>query len=353
MPNNIPLRSGTLVHLSSDQAHYLTNVMRILKKRKSKRVEDSSLGKDCVRIFDGENGEWLAKVHISTDQQNESSSGRGRSRRDGRSPRRNRDLSLVAECALQLRTQNSEDDRPWVLFAPIRSRSRMKIMIEKCTELGVGRMIPVTSDRIEGAALMALFESNSKEATLDAVYGGYKQPQEQDHRVPSFGKLEVHAIGAAEQCERLSIPFVTNDLPLSGMSDNSPNTLLKVQDFLKEWCDDWEKRHHLSGDRDVSTSNTRVLLICRERASGADTNDVKARVMPVLQALRGRQRVSFLVGPEGGWSVEEEEMFDETCSKYGGDFSPVQSVSLGASVLRAETACVIAVGAWALMHDSK
>ena len=83
-------------------------------------------------------------------------------------------------------------------------------------------------------------------------------------------------------------------------------------------------------------------MICRERGNGDDA-------VPVLQALHRNERVSFLVGPEGGWSADEEELFDDVCSKFADqDASPVRCVSLGSSVLRAETACLMAVGAWAL-----
>lgn len=350
--NNILLKSGAIVRLSSEQAHYLTNVMRILKKSKKNRADGSTTdGRDCIRIFDGKNGEWLAKVHASEEPQNESSSGRGKSKRNGRSPKRNRDVSLVAECIQQLRTQDRGDDRPWILFAPIRSRSRMKVMIEKCTELGAGRMIPVTSDHIEGGALMALLESNGNEADLDVVYGGYNTSRE-NRGITSFGKLEIQAIEAAEQCERLEIPIVTNDLSLTWPSENSQGTLWRVQDIVKQWCDNWEE-DYLRGDKNLGTADCRTLLICRERASVADANDGRARVVPVLQALNDNQRVSLLVGPEGGWSLEEEEIFDEICSKYNGRIDPpVRCVSLGTSVLRAETACMMAVGSWALINDS-
>lgn len=85
-------------------------------------------------------------------------------------------------------------------------------------------------------------------------------------------------------------------------------------------------------------------MICVERGS--------ERVVPVLQALRENNRVAFLVGPEGGWSAVEERTFDEICSQYDGmGESPVRCVSLGSSILRAETACLLVVGAWALLND--
>ena len=71
-----------------------------------------------------------------------------------------------------------------------------------------------------------------------------------------------------------------------------------------------------------------------------------SNVAPVLDILPGNKKVAFMIGPEGGWSLEEEDLFDNVCNEQS-----VRCVSLGSSVLRAETACMIAVGAWSLVHS--
>eukprot|EP00571_Detonula_confervacea_P002889 CAMPEP_0172330350 /NCGR_PEP_ID=MMETSP1058-20130122/61355_1 /TAXON_ID=83371 /ORGANISM="Detonula confervacea, Strain CCMP 353" /LENGTH=369 /DNA_ID=CAMNT_0013047557 /DNA_START=395 /DNA_END=1504 /DNA_ORIENTATION=- len=369
MHSNLALTLGARVPLSSEQAHYLTNVMRILKKRKNNRQQqqssakdsddDVTTGRDCIRIFNGKHGEWLAKVHESPQQQSESSiSGKGRSRKRGR---QSEEISLVAECILQLRTQDyNEDERPWILFVPLKKQPRMKIMIEKCTELGVGRLIPVASDRMEGGASLALLGPNTNEGNPDIPDVGLDNQRENHSSNIRFDKLQIQTMEASEQCERLDIPMITNDACLT-QRESSQNKLWEIQDILKQWCCDWEESQHLNEDRDVDNSGdrlehsgARVLLICRERGAGGYANGGKARVVPVLQALHDNRQVSFLVGPEGGWSAEEEIMFDEICVKYDGkDSAPVQCVSLGSSVLRAETASMMAVGAWALVNDSQ
>jgi 16S rRNA (uracil1498-N3)-methyltransferase len=59
-------------------------------------------------------------------------------------------------------------------------------------------------------------------------------------------------------------------------------------------------------------------------------------------AVRGADAVSLAVGPEGGWTAEELELFDGTGWK---------TASLGATILRAETAAMAAVAiAGALME---
>lgn len=353
MRGKVTLSTGSMVPLLPEQTHYLIKVMRIMNNRRMNRRQQRSCEVDNearIRIFNGEDGEWLAKVHLSIPGHELESSvkSKNRGKRNGRSHNgRGGDDSLVAECILQLRAQDyADDDRPWVLFVPLKKQPRMKIMIEKCTELGVGRLISVASDRMEGEASAALLGIRGDDI--------FKGDQADDNKL-RIDKLEIQAIEASEQCERLGIPIITCDLGLS-LHEKSSGELLTIRDVVEEWCRAWEAEEgrdvaksidQVDAFKIVSKRNTRrVLLICRERGHGGE-------VVPVLQALHDNKRVSFLVGPEGGWSANEEELFDEICSKYAGqDESPVQCVSLGSSVLRAETACLMAVGAWTLMEKS-
>ena len=364
----IIMTDGAHIPLSAEQTHYLTKVMRLLKKRKGRKQididdddSDIAAGRDCIRIFNGRNGEWLASVNAVSSQLQEdtSSSGKGKNGRRRQSSRQKDDITLFAECILQLKTQNYnvEESRPWVLFSPLKKQPRMKLMMEKCTELGVGAMIPVTSDRTEGDSLIGLLGQNSDDGqgNIDVLYGGI---QEKGIAMGGLGggfeKLEMQAIEASEQCERLTIPNISKHIP---GSFNEGDGVWKVQDIVKEWCSDWKAEKSaadVDGNDDFRQGRNRILLICRERGSNEEYSNGRARVVPVLQALRDNPQVAFLVGPEGGWSLEEEALFDEVCSRYDEKYldKPVQCVSLGSSVLRAETASMMAVGAWALMHDA-
>ena len=75
----------------------------------------------------------------------------------------------------------------------------------------------------------------------------------------------------------------------------------------------------------------------------------------MLRALHENNQVRFLVGPEEGWSAEEEVFFDEICSGYGGGggggTAPVRCMSLGPLVQRAETICMVVVAAWAMTNN--
>jgi len=332
------LTAGASISLSQEQTHYLTKVMRLLKKKRQKPTDDNNdvtVDRDCIRIFNGRDGEWLAKVHVLEQNGDESTSDGNKNKRKRRQSRQG-DITLVAECIHQLRIQDIEKDaaRPWLLFAPLKKQSRMKLLMEKCTELGTGSIIPVVSDRTEGSAVLSLLGSAALET--DQVYGTKRSSSDNDM---SFEKLELQAIEASEQCERLSIPCISKDVGLPLPDQGLGSALWKVQDVVEQWAGGWEEQK-------------RVLLICRERCSEENVSDGKAIVLPLLHALHSNNQVAFLVGPEGGWSVEEEALFDDICSKYNSDDdAPVKCVSLGTSVLRAETASILATGAWALVHD--
>jgi 16S rRNA (uracil1498-N3)-methyltransferase len=331
----VTLTAGSNISLSHEQTHYLTKVMRLLKKKRQKPLQDANdeivVDKDCIRIFNGRDGEWLAKVRV-LEQEDEGGNNNKRKRRQLRQG----DITLTAECIRQLRIQDrgKDESRPWLIFAPLKNQSRMKLLMEKCTELGIGSIIPVVSDRTESNAILSLLGSASLEE--DQVYGTKRSTSESD---VSFEKLELQAIEASEQCERLSIPFISTDLVLTPPEEKIDSALWKVENLVKQWNDGWKE-------------NKRVLLICRERCSdNENATEGKASVLPLLHALHSNNRVAFLVGPEGGWSAEEEALFDEICSRWTNDDAPIKCVSLGSSVLRAETASILAIGAWALVHD--
>ena len=329
------LTQSGVVALSPEQTHYLTKVMRLFKKRKlvdGSETDDATSGKDCVRVFNGQDGEWLAKVRVPSHTDEDSTKNRKR-----RPSKQRNEGTLEAECLVELRRQTVHDVcRPWLLCVPLKNQSRMKLMIEKCTELGVGAIILAKSDRLDGSIFLGTSGHRNDLEIFDAVYGGQGNLRDENVSGLSLEKLRLQAIEASEQCERLSIPCITSGS--SSMIQGGKvirESIDTVKDIVRMWCDDWNQ----------SSGEARKLMICRERS------EQNTDVQPVLSALRDNKNVAFLVGPEGGWSKEEETMFDALCSQYIGEESPIQSVSLGSSVLRAETACMMAVGAWSLVHD--
>jgi 16S rRNA (uracil1498-N3)-methyltransferase len=138
------LAGGLSVGLAPSQAHYVRSVLR--------------LGPGAVvALFNGRDGEWLARVD---------GAGKG-------------------WCSLtvfeQRRAQESASDL-WLVFAPVK-RARLDFLVEKATELGVSALQPVWSRR----------------TVVERV---------------NLDRLSANAIEAAEQTERLTVPALREPVAL-------------------------------------------------------------------------------------------------------------------------------------------
>ena len=267
--------------LTPEQAHYVTKVMRIGRNK----------SRDCVRLFDGVNGEWLAQIQTEQDEQSTQ-------RKKGR---REHHVIITARCLQQLRPQDKEK-LPWLFFAPIK-KTRVKIMLEKCTELGVGRFVPILTERTDPASIRDCLEN------LD--------------------KLTAQTTEAAEQCERLTVPPFTKTCLGNSEEEDYP---WDITSLLNKWSDAFRDRH---------------LLICRERTVD---NVSSVPVLAMLQSLAGASMppsVAFVVGPEGGWSPTEEAL----CDQHATFSDNIHCVSLGSLVLRAETCSIAAISAYMLWQE--
>ncbi|HEY3908825.1 MAG TPA: 16S rRNA (uracil(1498)-N(3))-methyltransferase [Stellaceae bacterium] len=192
----------------------------------------------AVAAFNASDGEWLCRIAESS-----------RSR-----------VTIAAE--RRLRTAAPEPDL-WLLFAPIK-RARLDWLIEKATELGVSLLLPVWTRRTEVERL-------------------------------NLDRLRAHAVAAAEQSERLSVPA------------------LRLPQALDEALAAWPVE--------------RRLVVCDETGAGEPIAEAAARL--------GRGPMALLTGPEGGFAETELDIL--------GKFSFVTRVGLGPRVLRADTAALAAL----------
>lgn len=196
------------------------------------------------------------------------------------------------EVVEQLRSIASEVSRPRVplYFAPIKS-ARLKDMLESCTELGVLSFVPVIT-------------------------------QNTDCKYSDFDTFERRLVEATEQSEQLFIPKISKEL--------------KLKSLLAEWQKIWTNM-----DKESSKEDQRpVLYICRERLEGSLSAHkvVKKNTQSINQHLLPGGLVGscgVLIGPEGGFTAEELLSFEQCAF--------VRFLSLGSSVLRAETAAIAAV----------
>ncbi len=142
-----PLGAGQSVTLSRDQAHYLFGVMRL------------TVGA-AVALFNGQDGEWLAEVAQA-------------SKRGGtlRVVEQTRDLQMPPDL--------------WLLFAPIK-KARTDFIVEKATELGARRILPVQTEFTNAGRIQR-------------------------------DRLQAHAIEAAEQCGGTFVPEVAEMVRLDRM----------------------------------------------------------------------------------------------------------------------------------------
>lgn len=149
-----PLGVGQSVPMSREQAHYLFGVMRL------------TVGA-VVLLFDGHSGEWLAEVAEA-------------GKRGG--------VLVVTQQTKPL--QNPPD--LWLLFAPIK-KARTDFIVEKATEMGVARILPVQTEF-----------TNSGRIQRD--------------------RLQAHAVEAAEQCGGTYVPEVGEMVRLDRLMDQWDQT---------------------------------------------------------------------------------------------------------------------------------
>ncbi|MES2120381.1 MAG: 16S rRNA (uracil(1498)-N(3))-methyltransferase [Pseudomonadota bacterium] len=144
-----PLGEGASVALDAAQANYLGNVMRLGESAQ-------------LFIFDGRSGEWLARIVDA-----------GKKR-----------MTLAVEC--QTRQPEPMPD-VWLAFAPIK-RAQTDWLVEKATELGAARLIPVMTQRTVAERV-------------------------------KLERLEAISIEAAEQCSRTRLPQIDQPISLKALLD--------------------------------------------------------------------------------------------------------------------------------------
>lgn len=190
---------------------------------------------DAIALFNGANGEFRARLQSVT----------------------RRAASVIVE--QQSRAPMTEPDL-WLVFAPLK-RARIDYLVEKATELGASALLPVITRH-----------TNVERLNLD--------------------RLRAHAIEAAEQSERLTVPAILEPRALDAL--------------LASW------------------DAARRIMLCDESGTAP----------PIAEALAGQSAEAWavLVGPEGGFAETELDALRK--------LPFVSPVSLGPRILRADTAAL-------------
>src|SRR5690242_18213699 len=139
-----PMADRVRVDLDAGQANYLGNVMRL------------GTGAELL-VFDGSSGEWLARIAEA-----------GKKRMSLAVERKTREPEAIPDV--------------WLAFAPVK-RAQTDWLVEKATELGVARLLPVMTQR-----------TVAERVRLE--------------------RLQSIAIEAAEQCGRTRVPQIAQPIPL-------------------------------------------------------------------------------------------------------------------------------------------
>ena len=193
---------------------------------------------DVINVFDGITGEWRSQV-----------------------------ISIVKDkTALKIEKKVREfESQPdiWLIFAPIKL-FRLNIIIQKATELGVSKLIPCKTEF----------------SNFDKL---------------NYKNLELNAIEAAQQSERLDVPKIEK--------------IINLDKIIKELPDD------------------RALVFCDESDTKLPSIYDKLR-----SNLKNYSKWSVIIGPEGGFSSEERELIKKQKN--------VLRVTLGSRILRSDTAAI-------------
>ena len=193
---------------------------------------------DVINVFDGITGEWTSQViSVSKDK-------------------------TALKIEKKIREFETQPDI-WLIFAPIKL-FRLNIIIQKAVELGVSKFIPCKTEF----------------SNFDKL---------------NYKNLELNAIEAAQQCDRLDIPKIEKI--------NNLNTL------IKELPDD------------------RAIVFCDE----SDIN-LPSIYDELRSNLNNYLKWSVIIGPEGGFSSEERELIKKQKN--------VLRVTLGSRILRSDTAAI-------------
>ena len=193
---------------------------------------------DIVSIFDGITGEWEASIiSVSKDK-------------------------IAIKVLKKIREFETQPDI-WLIFSPIKL-FRLNITVQKAVELGVSKLVPCKTE-----------------------YSNFEKL--------NYNNLELNAIEASQQCERLDVPKIEK--------------IISFKSLLSDFPSD------------------RALIFCDESDSSLPSiyEEVKSKVS-------NYSKWAVIIGPEGGFSEQEKKLLIEEKN--------VLRVTLGKRILRSDTAAI-------------
>lgn len=186
----------------------------------------------------------------------------------------------------------------WLAFAPLK-HDPTTFLIEKSTELGVTNLQPIYTEH-----------TNTKRINLV--------------------RLQANAREAAQQSERLDIPQILEPKSLAAFLAVLPEEVA--------WYAALERMENGDDNYSAIAAQGENIKCANAQISGSKANVGNEQLVHQHDV---RTAVGFIIGPEGGWSVAERALLR----------SKVKALSLGANILRAETAALVCLS-WNLLLES-
>jgi 16S rRNA (uracil1498-N3)-methyltransferase len=250
--------------LSGDEAHHVLRVMR----RKCG---------DLVTLFDGDGREYHAEI---TD-----------TRKD-----------RVTLRILETRIVDTEPQRQVTVAVSLPKGDRQKWLVEKLTELGCHRLIPLQTERSVAQCTEQVLE-----------------------------RLRRQVLEATKQCNRARLMQISPEQTIAGFGlqtsgfGEEENAMGKVQSHHPS---ELLKPEFRSRNPDGSSESKMVGWIAQPRSDG----DFGQRDLSHVMQTALPKQVLVLIGPEGGFTQQEIEQ----AVTFG-----LQPLDLGPRILRVETAAIM------------
>jgi 16S rRNA (uracil1498-N3)-methyltransferase len=188
-----------------------------------------------------------------------------------------------------------------VALPPLKSE-RFEWALEKLTELGVERIVPIIVERsvVKPQAGQSSFKKDPVLRKANGQKQTFDSPGEQSTKLTRWRSIIKEA---AEQSERTLLPQLVPSLPFA--------------DFLRA---------------EQETRPQSVRFICAERSAGNPLQEVLCNRIRI--GSHAVEEITIAIGAEGGFTADELRAAQEA------GFLPV---SLGKQILRAETAAIYAL----------
>jgi len=253
---------GATVALAREEASHLRNVLRLKAG-------------DEVFVFDGEGREYVCVVAASE------SGGRARVER------------ATLEVRGQVEPERAESPLDLTLAVALLKGEKFDLVVQKATELGVWRIVPVVTKRSD--VRVPREGRNAAAATAD--------------RVARWRRI---ALEAAKQSGRARLPEILAPVSFASLVEEDAGASFKDG----------------AGVAAATAADGQRLLFTEGGGRGlAETAQGWRDVRPA--------KLTALVGPEGGW--DDEEIAEAVAAGW-------LAVTFGGRVLRAETAAIVITG---------